>query len=75
MDDALDVAKGISCANPNCILFVLLPQLHPSTEKPVVVKNRRDIEDKLMSPPGAKNRSFCVSVCHDRIIILLGDLC
>ena len=49
MDDALDAAKGISCANPNVLIFVLTPLIHPSCEQSRVVGNRRDIEDKLLA--------------------------
>ena len=53
VDDALDVAKSILCANPNALLFVLAPQIHPSTDKTSIVTKHRDVEDKLMSCPAS----------------------
>ena len=49
VDDALDVAKSISCANPNAVIFVLAPQIHPSTDQSSVIGHRRALEDKMMA--------------------------
>ena len=71
MDDALDVAKSILCANPNAMLFVLAPQIHPSTDKTSIVTKHRDVEDKLMSCPALYmlpllgNESEILTLCLD----------
>ena len=49
VDDALDVAKSISFANPNALIFVLSPQIHPSTDQSSVISHRRSLEDKMMA--------------------------
>ena len=50
VDDALDVCKNISATNGNAVAFVMLPVAHSGNEKAQVVKNRRNIEDKIMRP-------------------------
>lgn len=49
IDEALSVARGILNANPNAILFTLLPMAHSSTESQAVTKNRRALEDRILA--------------------------
>ncbi|CAK9107673.1 unnamed protein product, partial [Durusdinium trenchii] len=49
LDEAIEVAKTISNGDAAAVLFVLLPLAHGSTDKETVMKNKRILEDKVLS--------------------------
>ena len=47
LDEALEVAKSVSNGDPNAVLFALLPMQHASTDREIVKKNNRQLDDKI----------------------------
>lgn len=47
IDEAIQVARSMTNGDPNCILLVLLPQIHSGIAQETVTMNRRALEDKL----------------------------
>ena len=48
IDEAVNLAQGITTGNSNSVSFWLLPQWHSSTAKGSVLKHRRLLEDKIV---------------------------
>lgn len=47
LDEAISVAQTVSAGDAGAVLFTLLPIPHGSTDKDVVMKHRRVLEDKI----------------------------
>lgn len=52
IDEATEVAKAMCNADMNSMLFTMHPQPNGATEKSVIIRNKRQLEDKLMGPLG-----------------------
>ena len=60
LDEAIDVAKTVCAGDQSAALFALLPLHHGSSDKTVVLKNRRLLEDKILK---FLARSFIFGKC------------
>lgn len=62
IDEAVQVAQGVTGGNCNSVSFWCLPQWHSSAGKVAVLKNRRLLEDKVVGNLGwGKLKSF---ICY-----------
>ena len=49
LDEGIQLARAILNSNPNAILLVMQPMVGAVAAQSAVMKNRRDLEDKLMA--------------------------
>ena len=57
LDEGIQVARAICNSNANSVLLVLQPMVGAVAAQSAVMKNRRDLEDKLMSHLASKHSS------------------
>ena len=51
VDEAIEVAKSMTNGDMNAMLFTMHPQMHSGIERAVIIRNKRQLEDKLMGFP------------------------
>jgi len=55
IDEAVNVAQGVSSGNAQTVSFWLLPQWHNNAAKQATLKHRRLLEDKIIQRLVGKN--------------------
>ena len=74
LDEALEVAKSVSNGDSNAVLFSLLPMLHASTDREIVKKNLRQLDDKIFGNLILiSDRSFFYVYLHTHMMVNKDD--
>lgn len=69
IDEAVSLGQAVAGGNPGTCVLVLLPQYHSSTSQINVIKNRRLLEDKVVSCFGIVVVTLHVCQCFHQTFV------